>query len=276
VAGPPDSWIAVHATAGGFEVRRWAGADSTQVTTWSRQGAESRGIDATDVALGGSGGIAIVGTCCEPVSGTIFVADTSGEALESIDQGLRVDARGNGDLVARVDAFGHVGVRPAFPGDARQYLGEPVGALDVAVMPDGSVGVLVNPVHIANPDPGPDAPALLHLTPDGSDWATRRIELEHDYCSVVGLAGGRVGLVRAPADWIPVADPCVASRIEILNISDGATDTVDLAAPAVHLSADDSGTYVLATGVDGNLTWLTLDGRGGPLLDGGDVRAADW
>jgi hypothetical protein len=45
---------------------------------------------------------------------------------------------------------------------------------------------------------------------------------------------------------------------------------------ASEISTDDSGTYILVTGTNRRLSWLTVDGRSGTRDAPRGVRFADW
>lgn len=257
---PPASWVAVHRTHDDWVVRRWTGDASRRLAAYTRM-PEGEPSDPVDVAW--RDGTALVGTCCEPVPGTIHRAVGR---LEPFDQGRRVDARRGGTLMARVDTYGYVGFGPGRP------VGDTVHAVDVAVLPDGRVVALANPLYGMDPEPGPDAPALVLI----DEKARSSVPLNRDYCAIVGLAGGHVGLLRTKAPWNPHAEPCAASRMDVVGLDGRIVRTVDLPTRAVHVSADDSGTYLLVTGADGSVRWFTLDGRGERIQAGRDVVLADW
>ncbi|HEV7712247.1 MAG TPA: hypothetical protein VGP16_28920 [Asanoa sp.] len=259
---PPRRFLAIHATSDGYALRQWTGTKSRVVTTWESNPTNSAPLGVTDLAAGGTG---FVGTCCEPVFGT--VQEVAHGKPASFGMGVRVDARG--DLVVTTDSFGsytvHVGA------EEEAHSGN-VGASDAAVLTDGRIAVLLNPAHFGA---GRDRPALLVLTRDAVRWTSHTVPLDRDYCAVVALSGG-VGLVPASRGFNFATDLCRAARLDVRDLSNGHTRQLPLRGTATEVSTDDSGTYILVTGINRRLSWLTVDGRSGNLDAPRGVRFADW
>ncbi|GIF73333.1 hypothetical protein [Asanoa siamensis] len=273
-AVPPERWIAAYQTADAYAVREVSGRTSRELASRESNPRNGAPFAIVDLAAGGGGNV-YVASCCEPVPGTVHKVVDGDTVAYSF--GVRVDARG--DLVAVTDALGAWMLHVDDPRSPGRALGEPVaqggriGASDAAVLPDGRVAVLINAAHFGI---GADAPQLLLLSRDGARWQSRTMALERDYCAVVALAGG-VGLVPARPGFHHAADLCVAERLDVRDLTTGDTRQVHLpGGPAAEVSTDDAGRYILATGTDGRLSWLTVDGRSGTLDAPGNVRAADW
>jgi hypothetical protein len=116
---------------------------------------------------------------------------------------------------------------------------------------------------------------LLVLTRDAVRWTSHSEPLDRDHCAVVALSGG-VGLVPASRGFTFATDLCRASRLDLRSLSNGHTRQLPLPGPASEISTDDSGTYILVTGTNRRLSWLTVDGRSGTLDAPRGVRFADW
>ncbi|CAN5284960.1 hypothetical protein BH24ACT7_BH24ACT7_15640 [soil metagenome] len=268
--GESEYQVVAVATESGTETVLW---------TWVVTPAEGDPTEPSDIAMRPPEAAVILARCCEPTSGHVHSVPLDGsEEVAQVDQGYRFDLAGS--VFARVDAFtGMLGIKPAFPGFTGQWIQEEAGAFDVAVSHDGSAVVtLVVPEIDAN-GIGTESAVVVYTTEPGEPADSHRWPVpEHRYCNVVALDHGLVGLMVGEPDrgdsglWA-----CMGSTLDLFDYSTGefSGGVVDLGAAVRHVSTDDTGGLIIATTVDGSVTWSGPDGSRGTLADTGFL-VADW
>jgi hypothetical protein len=233
-----------------YEIVRWQGNRATTVHKFRFEAPVQGASLPEDISLDSATGTILYALCCE-AGGTVLAVDDPEHRLG--DQGYRVDVLGGASLMARVDRFGTVVIRPEFPRAEQEVVLQRIQAADVAVAPDASVLVLIDPLQVEDPDGPAASPGVLVLQ-QGADchWTQRLIPVESGrYCSLVALAGGQVGLIKAPPTWSAAEhQACQGDTLDVLAIASGHLTPAALVFPTAlsHLSSDRSGTYLLATG----------------------------
>jgi len=278
----PQDWVGVRWSGAGqdYDIVHWNGKQSVTMEQFKfRTPVEGASLP-EDIVLDDGTGMILYALCCEAAGTLLAVNDP--ERRHS-DQGHRVDVLGGtnrASLLARVDRFGTVVIRPAFPSVEREFILAGAQAADITIAPDASVLVLVDPSRVEKVNDSSAGPGVMVLQQGTDcDWTERRIPLESGpYCSLVALRDGQVGLVRAPATWrADEHQACHGDTLDVLTIASGHVTPAALVFPVslAHLSSDDSGNYLIATGTDGSVRWYTMDGSSGQLAKDSYI-AADW
>jgi hypothetical protein len=284
VAGrPPSRWVGARIRNGAIEVSVAETGAKPRPLAVERPGSRSASRQVTDVAYDTRRELVYVATCCEPVSGHLWVLDAkaAGSGFAQGDQGFAVDVGGPASAIARTDTFGTLGLRASSGGE--QELRADAGVADVAVDGGGILRVVAlvdsNRLRALVPTVTAHDHALLVLQPKGdAAWTDVSYPLPRDvtHCRVVPLKEGAVGLLAGAVDPRDAVQ-CTGDRLDAYDTAQRRlrTGVLIFRARVRHLSIDDSSTFLIFTTVGGAVGWRTLDGRGGSLAAEG-FAAADW
>lgn len=277
----PDRWVGGRIEGDDLAVVVRAGDSEEVLGRWTTIATEGDPSEISDIGFAGN--VVLMGMCCEPSSGSIFEVrqpEEGGDESEPllVDQGYRFDVKGT--VFVRADSFtGILGIRPLLPSHDSQWLDTEAHAADVSISPDGDrSAVLVDPVLRLGVGPvGDEASVAVYLVHDGEVTLQERMPVETNrYCAVVWLADGQLGLLASDhaSDYIY---QCTGDHLDLLDVESGEIEpsAMTFATPVRHLGVDDSGHYLIATTIDGTVTWHTREGEHGVLAEAG-FQAADW
>lgn len=252
----PTSWSGIRRAAGGVEIVR----DGEVIAAERLEGATAAQTAYTDVDHGKP---VLWSTCCEPVTGT---TRSQGDLSE---YGAQVDRVAS--AMVRVSADGTVVVRTGDHEDVVAF----AGILDAAVVGERVVGLRD---FEQVPDPAQDEQStgltLVHISRDAA--VTDVAGLARAACAITRYGDDAVAVLQPPPGGAARPHACRGTRLTVLDAATGEPrKRLTLEEPIVHLSADDSGLWLIVTLASGAVDWIGVDGTTGRLAGAGYIRA-DW
>lgn len=211
------------------------------------------------VALAPGGDVAFVEVCCEPAGGAISQYELDGGAADPTVTGYGPSVSPTGELAFGVYTFGlGFGTGP----EPRRV--ERSGAHDASTFYELTTWLDADTVaYVVDPGDGTASSIARHDVgaPDLDDDVVLA-EQEGDIVDLVTRGDGAIVFADA-AGIAHVLDPASGAKLA----------TFDLGGPVVDLAYDETGTWLLAVGEDGELRWF---GGGESATIPGSYTAADW
>lgn len=275
-AAIPRRWVGVVREAPAVDrVVATVDGEVDRVVAWRVEaGSEGPAVRAETISIDGSDGLWWIGTCCEPVSGSLWTIDpASPDAPMLRADGLRTDA--GGDVRAVVSATGDLAIYRRDSLELLEFsLG--IGATSVAVDPAGVVVALTDDPSLLE-HPSASGMRLRWYRLDASGVERRSLSLPAGlrFCAATWTHTGHV-LLRARER--SVEGRCLGSTLYDLDPVTGTLGEVDgqPGAPIAAWGIDASGSKLIYVTEAGEVRWRSLDDGTDDLLDVGAYVAADW